>query len=101
MSARRVRRCQHSRGSIGKERSRVLGPQLLEVVAECTPEELHAVLDAARAPRLVQLVDHRSLHAQGKDLEGDALAVRVLSRAKGNATLLRLPDLPDQVGLVG
>jgi hypothetical protein len=32
---------------VGEERSRVLGPDLLEVVAERPAEKLHAVLDAA------------------------------------------------------
>jgi hypothetical protein len=38
-------------GSACNQRRRVLGPQLLEVVAERASEELHAVLDSPRAPR--------------------------------------------------
>ena len=61
-----------------KQRRHIFGPDVLEVVDERSAEELRPVLDATRAPRLVQIVDGGGLHAHGQHLESHAIAVGAL-----------------------
>ena len=73
-----------------------------EVVTDGPPEELHAVLDALRAPGLVHLVGDVRLEPQREDLhiERLALARAGLARPDVDAALLGLADLPEEVGLL-
>ena len=73
-----------------------------EVVTDGPPEELHAVLDALRAPRLVHLVGDVGLEPQRQDLYIERLTVarRRLARPDVDAALLGLADLPDEVAAV-
>src|SRR5262245_59275826 len=73
-----------------------------EVVADGPPEELHAVLDALRAPGLVHLVGDVGLEPQRKDLHIERLTVARarLARPDVDAALLGLANLPDEVAAV-
>jgi hypothetical protein len=73
-----------------------------EVVTDGPPEELHAVLDALRAPGLVHLVGDVGLEPQREDLHLERLTVARARRARPDvdAALLGLADLPDEVATV-
>jgi hypothetical protein len=79
---------------VREERGRVARAEMREVVADGPPEELHAVLDALRAPGLVHLVGDVRLEPQREDLhiEGLAVARAGLARADVDAALLGLAD---------
>ena len=73
-----------------------------EVVTDGPPEELHAVLDALRAPGLVHLVGDVRLEPEREDLhvEGLAVARARLAGPDVDAALLSLANLPDEVAAV-
>src|SRR5690606_6167871 len=87
---------------VREEGGDVGGAELREVRADRAPEELHAVLDAPRAPGLVHLVGDVRLEPQWEDLhvERRAVARARLARANRDAALLGLAVLPVQLAAV-
>src|SRR5690606_40057459 len=95
-------RARRTSGLVGEELRDVVLAGGGEVVGERLAEEVHAGLESEALAGFVEAGDDLGLHAQGQHLHVGGLTVGVAAadRARLDAALLRLADLPDEVAAV-